>query len=215
MIAIVIGVVVALGALGVFVMSRNSSTATPENNSNSASDINTNENGENTPTSLRSLMSFAENQQCSFADSETESEGNVYVSGGNMRGDFTTISDNTTAGSHVIVRGDNLYLWMDSSEDGFRTSITEIEEATSEIGKYARDAGSALNLDQEVDYECSPWAADNTMFEVPTNVNFQDFGAMMQDAIGESKEELNVSCDVCDNLPTGEAQDQCIQALGC
>ncbi|OGM28907.1 hypothetical protein A2801_03025 [Candidatus Woesebacteria bacterium RIFCSPHIGHO2_01_FULL_41_10] len=215
-IAVTLGLVLALLAAGAFVVLRKQNTPATTTGSMMQDQATTmNSNDEGTRGSLKDLMSLAQNQECSFVDSESKSEGTVFVAQGNMRGDFEVTSETGTLVSHVIVKNDEMYLWMDDAEDGFKTTLSAVEDAAEEISESSPTYSNSVDLNQDVDYSCKPWAGDNSKFVLPSNVTFEDFAAMMEEVSGSMQGELNVSCEACDNLPAGDAQTQCKTALGC
>ena len=44
-------------------------------------------------------------------------------------------------------------------------------------------ANASVDLNQQVDYSCKPWRADNSKFTVPSSVTFTDLSAMMKGGI--------------------------------
>jgi hypothetical protein len=212
-IGIVIAVIVVLGGVGLYFMNKSSTsdTSTQESTTNVTTDTSS-----SNRASLRSLMGLAKNQQCTFTDNESGSEGTVYVTNDKMRGDFTAISEGETIGSHVIIIGEDMYLWMDGSGDGYKSSISDTENADEEAGQQERDTeSSGLDINNEVTYKCQPWVVDASKFELPQDINFRDLGTMMEEMETTMQEQSETNCQSCDNLPPGEAQDQCRQALGC
>lgn len=188
---------------------------------NSVNSVNNTSNGNSAATSLRNLMAMGQNQQCTFTDVDTGSNGTVYVSNSKMRGDFVSISDSTTVNGHMIVDGDNMYIWTDGEAQGFKASMSASEEVASQIeDNMGGSANSAVDVNAEFDYECSSWSVDNSKFTLPNGVEFQDFSAMME-GVGEMMEENSSSeegssdqCGICDSVPA-ESQAQCRAALGC
>ena len=213
MIAVAVGIVAAVAVAGAVIMSRPASE-TPAN-------INTEVSSGETPSSLRALMNFANNQHCTFSDTESASEGEVYVGNGKMRGNFETTSDSEVLNSHMISDGTNMYVWFDGAEEGFTASLSDIEAMSD---SFAGSGQKTVDFDQQVDYDCNPWAVDNTVFNLPGGIEFKDFGAMMGglgDLMmeGSSEGEVNadtktLQCEACDSLPA-EAAAQCKQVLGC
>jgi len=47
-----------------------------------------------------------------------------------------------------------------------------IEEETEEI--------EYTNQTQDFDYKCTPWSVDNSVFELPENIEFMDLSEMMK-----------------------------------
>jgi len=204
-------IIVALAAVGYALMNR-PETSSPPSPSGAMIDELTQE---NTPASLRELMQVTANQMCTFSD-EDDSSGTIYVGGGKMRGDFTSVSEIET-GTHMVSDSANIYMWFDEAPDGFKVSLADIEKFTD----FGEDGQKSVDLDQSMDFECSPWAVDNSVFDLP-NIEFNDFGAMVQgagnviegDTTEGDSDTRAIQCGACDSLP-GDASTQCRQALGC
>jgi len=128
--------------------------------------------------SLRGLLTSGSNQQCSFKDED--SEGTVYVAAERMRGNFTTTVDGKTTVAHMIIDNNTMYNWVDGENTGF-TFAFDPEDADVEEGEADTPTQSdeSVDLDKEVDYNCSPWSVDNSFFTPPADVDFQDFSSMM------------------------------------
>lgn len=163
--------------------------------------------------SLKSLMSLGNNQTCTFEDTQSGSSGTVYISSGKFRGDFSSNVNGTVTGSHMISDSSNVYVWMDNTNDGFKMSMDSIEKLNESNQK-------TVDINKEVDYSCSGWGVDSSKFSIPTQITFQDFSAMMEDAskmmksVTGTSQDNTAACSTCNNLPA-EAQAQCKAALKC
>ncbi len=163
-------------------------------------------------SSLRELMALANNQRCTFSDTETGSSGEIFVSGGKVRGDFEVTAEGQTISSHMISDTENLYMWTDGLDTGLKMSIIEAGEPEDNMSGETQ----SVDLNQKVDYECTGWNVDNSKFDLP-DIEFNDFSAMFNMNMEESTEsgsgDTN-TCGICDSLPE-ESQAQCRSALGC
>lgn len=213
----IIAVIVAIAGI-VGYLALNKSTGSSDSNLTSMlTDDESQEHGGR--QSLLGILGLGANMECTFADNEGN-DGTVYIaSSDNVRGDFRTTSDSEVLNSHMIIKGDDMYIWMDGAEDGFKASISASQDAAESIMS-ATGNSDTVDINEEVDYECHGWAVDNSKFNLPADVEFQDFSAMME-GFGEMMMEENGSgdlsapnCSVCDTLPA-DAQAQCLQALGC
>lgn len=151
------------------------------------------------PTSLKDLISKGIAQSCTY--SNESSTGQIYVSGGKVRGDFDTTIEGKVTKSHMIVDGSNSYIWSDGSKDGikmtFDVAATPAANATSSpVGGF--DTAANMN------YKCGVWVADPSMFTLPAGVTFMSFG----------KTDTSSQCSYCDSL-TGDSKSQCLTALKC
>ncbi len=215
-IAIVL-VVLVVGA-GALLLSRNQSTSTPaapSSQSNSEQTVN----GESFSGNLLSLLSSGQSYTCTFGgadESGNEFNGIVYVASGNkLSGEFSMVQPGgEPVQSNVIRDGTYNYIWSDLLEDGLKTKI---EEGDTSIfgGDSASDISTGLSDTENYHFNCNPGVSDNSMFIPPTNINFVDLSEQMMMIQEKNEAALEGKCDACDQIPAGDAQNQCLQALGC
>ena len=173
--------------------------------------------------SLKNLMGM-KNQECTFSDKESGSEGVMRVSSGKMRGDFTSKSEGQTLTTHMISDGKDVYIWMDELQSAMKISLAAMEDVNS---KALANAPKTVDFNREVEYGCKSWSPDNSLFQIPTDRTFTDMSAMMKGAAEMMKdiktpstegtvssEDKASACAVCDQAPAG-AKEQCRAALGC
>ena len=93
--------------------------------------------------------------------------GTVYISGGNIRGDFNTVAEGQTAQTSFILKDGFTYNWSSLAPNmGVKVPVAVDSETTVNSEVYSWSAN------QIGDYDCEPWVADASMFIVPTNINF-------------------------------------------
>lgn len=184
------------------------------------------QNNQNSPMSLKELMAGkAQKCEVSYGDQNAETKGMVYVSGGKMRGDFTTQINGKAETSHVINDGKTQYMWTEgSTQMAFKMSLDSLpknaENSTAQTNK------QTLDFEAKNNYNCSSWSENNSEFEVPGNIKFTDYSEMLKSipttpAQGETNAGATGSVDVkamqcaaCNSL-SGEDQIQCKAALSC
>ena len=160
----IVGVVVVLG-IGAYIATQGGvSPTTPGGESNNtqldtASDS-------NQPTSLKVLLAAGIAQKCtvSSATANSSSSGTVYLAQGMMRGEFTSVSGGQTVESHMIVKDNTSYVWSDMMPQWFKMSF-------GAMGSGAGNQGG-VDVNAQANYSCTPWAADQGMFELPASVTF-------------------------------------------
>ncbi len=168
--------------------------------------------------SLKDLLSSGAAQKCTFSqtsDSGT-SEGTTYVSGGKVRGDFTTTSSGKTMTSHMISDGKTSYIWTEGEKTGFKMTATDASPSTVQKDSADNPVNSQADLDQKADYKCSSWIVDGSVFTPPSNVTFTDFSQMLNPSSAPSQGSGSApsQCSYCDSL-TGDDKTQCRSAFGC
>ncbi len=101
--------------------------------------------------------------------SVAESVGTVYVSGSKIRGEFTSTIPQVKmkVNSTMISDGTSLYTWTDMAKTGFKAKIVEPTAPAS-----SDSAGNEYM--QNLNYSCSPWTPDESLFVVPADITFID-----------------------------------------
>ena len=129
---------------------------------------------------LHALISSGATETCTFSiiatATSTGTTGTIYLSSGNMRGDFvTTNPSGKVENAHMILTGGTDYIWTDQMAQGFKVLWSAVASSTAMSNR-----PGAVNVNQQTDYTCSPWVPDQSEFTVPTNIQFTDITAMMQ-----------------------------------
>jgi hypothetical protein len=165
--------------------------------------------------SIKGLLSSVTPQKCTFKDKET-SEGTVYVSGGKMRGDFSSTIEGKSTVSHIIVDGSTMYTWTDDQNTGFKVAFDpeDVEEAKDDLEN--------VDLNKEVDYNCSPWIVQGDLLTPPSDVKFADFSSFTMPSsapnasptTGGQSGSYGTNCSACNYL-TGDDKTECLKALKC
>lgn len=190
--------------------------------------------------SLKDLMGLGKAMKCTYS-SENEmgkTSGVTYISGQKARSDskFTDSAGQTT-GSYMINDGEWVYIWTSDQKEGMKMKVQEMEreqkptELPEQEGEQAQISyqDAQKEMQQEVDYKCTSWQADNSVFTPPTNVAFKNWGEemkKMEEEIEKMKEEMQGfdlgdapqtqdMCASCEALPDEEAKLDCKINFGC
>lgn len=161
--------------------------------------------------SLRDLLSLGSAQKCTFTsgDASASAAGTIYVNSGKVRGDINTTVTGQAMVTHMIVSDNTSYIWIDGQTTGFKMSIDPSAKPSGVPSNPNFDPNKPLN------YDCSGWTADSSLFNLPTNVKFSDFGKIAMPSVSVSGSPGNSDkCSSCSYL-SGSAQTQCLAALGC
>lgn len=103
--------------------------------------------------------------------SDMDNNGIVYVSNGDIRGEFSTITEGRSVSSSIIVRDGSAYTWSDAMPTmGFKMTYSPDISASASSSTYM------WNVEQVGDYDCKPWVRDEAKFTPPTTINFQIVG---------------------------------------
>jgi len=109
------------------------------------------------------------------AMSDFENEGTVYISEGNISGEFTTIAEGRPMQTMFMMRDGYSYTWSSALPNmGFKVKVNTTlgDGGTDTSGTYS------WNANQIGDYNCEAWNADQSKFSIPTNVKFQEMNAV-------------------------------------
>lgn len=160
---------------------------------------------------LKSLLTAGIPQNCSFTN-DTGGSGSVYVSGGKMRGDFTSTSQGKTFSGHMIIDSGYSYVWSDAMPRGMKIAMSDVQPTGTPA------ANQGVDVNQSVSYSCKPWVPDSSMFALPTSVTFSTFtmpNAAVTAGAGAAVTGAASACSACDSLPAGAAQTACKTQLHC
>ncbi len=206
-------IIIVIGAI-VFMMSNSSSssvtkTESPVNNEQQSQP----QSAMDEKKSLKELLGMS-NQTCTYSDPDSNSEGKVYVSSGKARMDFSLSLDGKVVQSHMIADGSSFYMWSDDQTQGLKMSMIDIEKPVASANQQ-----SNVDINKRIDYKCSSWTLDATLFDLPKDIKFMDMSAMMPKmspagSITNSQDIKSQQCAVCDSLPV-EAQAECKKSLSC
>ena len=175
----------------------------------------TTEAGQQGESSFKDFLASGKSQKCevSFKSADTTSSGTMYVASGKMRGDFSATVQEKSVQSHMIVKDQTVYSWVEGlgMSAGFKTSLN-----TSDANKAQ---SRSVDVNQKVSYTCQSWTEDDSMFTLPQGVNFNETSAITPNgAAGNSSGQASGSmkaqqCAACNNA--GASKAQCLAALGC
>lgn len=206
----IVAVIIVVGAIWAMTNKKSAPSGSPSDTNTE----NTNIIIDSKAQSLKALMAANIPQECSFQTSadSSASEGKVYLAKGMMRGDFTSTSGGQTFTSHMITKDGAVYTWIDNMTTGFKTSMDADAQAKTDNSQK-----QGVDINQELNYNCKPWSADTSTFELPANITFNDLGAMMKPKLDTSANtaDKDTQCAACDQVPAGPSRDQCKTALGC
>lgn len=181
---------------------------------------------ESTMMSLSELLTSGKTQSCSYDYTDETSgkmSGNVFLSGGKMRSDYsiTDKAGTETTGS-IINDGTNLYIWSSAMSEGLKMAVSE--EMKKDMANSQGEAAKYVDMNKKINYHCDAWTLNTTSFTPPTNVKFTDYSAMMKQAQEMQKAQQSSSgagdmkaaqCAACESLQNVDQKTQCKTALKC
>ena len=206
LLAVAIILVIVLGGAA-FIMSKNSSK-TPS----SAPVVQTEKPASNQKT-LKNLISSGQAQKCTFKDksASVNVEGTTYVASGKMREDFNSVVGEKNIMMHMIVNDKTSYTWMDGQTTGYKMVFDPAKMGAPTGSQQSQ----SVDINKVIDYNCSGWTVDGSMFTPPANVKFSEVGGVMEPtgSTGTKTAPQN-QCAACDYL-SGDAKTQCRTQLNC
>lgn len=206
--AIIVVILILAGAFYVLGKSKKSQTETPTSQATQAPSA------EQSGT-IKSLLAMGKDAACdvSYSGEGNETSGKIYVSGKKMSGDFSIkLADGKTMDSHMIQDETYIYSWSSVYPQGTKMKV-ETPTASPTPASSGQPAGP--NLDQQVQYKCSPWGVDASKFTPPANVKFLDISTMTKTTPSQTQPASgggNSSSSYCDQLTDPQAKAACIAA---
>ncbi len=142
-----------------------------ENQESVESSENTQEENSIFSGTMKELISRGGNYKCEFTFNSdvADSSGVVYLSGNKLRGDFT--SDEKVSGtqvkSYMVNDGEFSYVWSSIMPVGVKIKNNLTEDSSSQ-------ATQSFDYNQKLDYKCESWNVDNSKFDLPADVKFNE-----------------------------------------
>lgn len=207
MVAAVVVILLILGLGGFFLFSKQSPSTQNQTSNATTGDK------KSAMGSIVDLIKGGSNVMCNFNTTDDENgytnTGTIYISSGNMRGDFVTTKEGKATNMSMIRNGNDNYIWGDEMETGIKMTISteDLTEETNENSKY-------VDLNQKLDYKCNPWGVDQSKFTPPSNIKFTDLSKMMEETtkmIDDKDGEIDSS--ICDSIEDANAKTACKNAM--
>ena len=164
---VIITIIIILLITGFLFYSIKNPVAPAEQNEEQGTKIISNNKIQTSESTIKNLLTDGKTLKCtySFITSNSSATGQVYVANGKLREDFQSSS---TAGAflgHLILDSQQAYLWTNQQVgQGIKFSISA--KSMPQVN-YMPDINKAMH------FECFPWNIDNSLFEIPANINFQ------------------------------------------
>ena len=180
------------------------------------------EGGVNQP--LKDLIGSGKNLECSWEFENPENGGKtsglVYIAGNRSRSEVRVRVEGEGAELAnmdliSVSDGEMGYMWNEGQTTGSKYNIAEMEKLGEEMQEGQENmAQNQVQNDWEniYNYECKNWRVDESKFSVPTNVEFTDMMAQMQQMQEQTEDMKESMKGVCDNLPEPQ-KSQCLEAM--
>ena len=103
--------------------------------------------------------------------SDFENSGTVYMDGGKMRGEFSSVAEGRTIDTSFVYKDGFMYTWSSAmGAMGFKMEAnpTASTEEAAASGTYSWNTGEIG------DYNCVAWDTDSSKFELPAGITFRN-----------------------------------------
>lgn len=215
-IAAIIAVILIGGGAFLFTQNKNNSNTEVQSETEKTDSVEST--GAET-ASILSLMESRDSRQCTFVTTAegSESTGTIYVHDGKMRGDFNIKTADITVPSHTIFDGSMSYIWTDGTGYGIKMKVDPAAQAESFNNQ-------AVDLKKNFEMDCKGWDVDNSKFEAPTNVKFNEMtipstadlsaGAETSIDVNPNVQEvqLKMQAEICNAIPEPQ-KSECLASM--
>lgn len=127
--------------------------------------------------SIKDLFTSGQNRKCVFdinGPGTKTTNGTVYATGNDIAAVFISTTDGKESKINLIKNNDTYYIWGDNLTTGIKMTLSTDDM----INKLQQSQYGGLNTESKVNYNCSNWTPDQTIFKIPSSVNFIDAGVM-------------------------------------
>ncbi len=105
------------------------------------------------------------------AMSDFENSGTVYMSGGKMRGEFSSVEEGRSIDTSFIYKDGLMYTWSSTMPSlGFKMKANP----TASNAEAAASGTYSWNTSEIGDYDCVVWDTDSSKFELPASITFRE-----------------------------------------
>ena len=170
-------IIVILALLGIWYFTSMNSSPSAENTTATST---TDSSGQqvattgNMSTTFHSIFTQGGSHECSYeqASSSAKSSNVIYISNGQMRGEFRTTTGGGTSANLMIYDGGLLYTWKEGTTVGTKTSIKTVADLPAVIPADLTSGAIFGPSSDNVSWDCHDWIRDPKQFVVPTYVKF-------------------------------------------
>lgn len=131
--------------------------------------------------SLAAIMASGGSFRCDFSsqDEESASTGTFYFNDGRYRVDVDVTMDGTLTESHMINDSATTYAWSETPDGMMGMMFANVEYEDVPYDSSTDSNPQPVDVDESVDYNCIRASVDSALFVPPSDVEFTDMNAMM------------------------------------
>lgn len=129
-----------------------------------------------------------------------------------MRSDYASKTGGQTIIGHMVISDNKSYIWMDGQSMGYMMAFDP-----NNTPEAAPTGTQSVDVNKLIEYNCSGWTSDNSVFTPPSNVKFQNLGEVKTPTSSTGVKTTAApqnQCAACGYL-TGDDKTQCRTALKC
>jgi hypothetical protein len=141
--------------------------------------------------SLKELLGLGTSQKCTFESKtdDTTVKSEIIMSGKKFKQTTTMTNLTDTSGTtkvYAVSDGVYYYSWGDSMRgNGTKMKIEDVESKSQNIPAddkpITAEGNQEVNMDQKIDYKCSPATLNDSDLTLPTDVKFVDYSEMIKE----------------------------------
>lgn len=179
--------------------------------------------GQGEITSLSKIIAMDKDQRCIFRrmdENVGKMQGVTYVSKEKIRTDFNIVTpDEQRIDGGMIIANERIYTWNSDMSFGAIVSIPQGEDGRFLSGI---DEGTwndrYVAPNQEIEYDCEDWKADQSRFIPPRDQQFTDLTQIdfsQEQDVDYKEEQIKMdNCQACELLD-GEDVAKCKEQVNC
>jgi len=141
--------------------------------------INVNNEKTETKKSLKELLGMGTAQKCSY-ETNTDGQimkGEVIVSGNKFKQTTEISNEEGSMKVYGISDGTYFYSWNEAMKgNGMKMNIADLEKS----GEDTKAETQKVNMDEKIDYKCSPTTLSDSDLAIPSDIKFLDYTEMMK-----------------------------------
>jgi hypothetical protein len=164
---------------------------------------------------IKDLMGLDQAVKCTFENPDGQGRGTVYAQGSKAKTEIEIDMDGQKISMNTLVDGEWMYQWGNSMMGNTKMNIKEMEKLGEQYQEQNRERNQepeqVQNYNQELNYNCSPWNGDSSVFSLPSGVEFTDTTKQLTDTINNAENMKQDLCKMCESLP-GEAKTECLSS---
>lgn len=143
------------------------------------------ENQKTESKSLKDLLSLGNSQKCTYESTEDGEgvKGEIIINGKKFKQTVEINNKEGTSKIYSLSDGIYYYSWSESMKgNGTKMKMADLEEQENNNGKVEEnnETEKEVNINQKIDYKCSPANLSDSDLALPSDVKFVDYTEMMK-----------------------------------